>query len=483
MSARTPGVRATGLCAAALAAIVLGGCKVDVEAFHQKIYGCNPNAADPACGKDQNEQPMACVAAYQLGGRNFCATGCDATKEAPEGPDAICLPSGPKNAGPVSGARLVRCNPAQPGNPCGNDELSCLRTDLLQDEGVCMTVNACQADVDCRDPVRAKCLGELLRENYGDKAGLRADHTYCVQFGCRERRTACSPGETCMRDVIPKSSNPSDICVPNCDANRNCPANYFCYPDLYSRASPAICIPGLLGLRCRSRVDCLFGDCVMTNAGYGVCSVKCANDDDCARFDSEHGAFVCNGEGWCAGARAFRGGQCLSDSDCLHTGEVCARISNTSRFGSCVYPCPENRTCPAYGGIPHACRPQADLNPPNPAIPFNLLATWVCWPGYFGQLCSKDSECMTGLGCRTLVPGTLPLRTCSIECATDADCQANRLTKDGWCDPAPTGPGICRSPIADDGKCIRDVQCESKKCIQAVVQGENTKICDKTPGY
>ena len=28
---------------------------------------------------------MACVPAYQLGGRNFCATGCDAVTEPAEG--------------------------------------------------------------------------------------------------------------------------------------------------------------------------------------------------------------------------------------------------------------------------------------------------------------------------------------------------------------------------------------------------------------
>jgi hypothetical protein len=185
----------------ALAGIVwLGGCKVDKEEFHGRLYSCNPNAANPACGTDINEKPMACVPAYQLGGRNFCATGCDAVNEPAEGEGAICLSSGPKAAGAVSGARLPRCNPTTPGS-CNHEELTCLRTDLIVDEGVCMTVNACERDTDCRDPVRAKCMGELVRETYGTKSELKAQNTYCLQSDCKVSGTACSPGEVCLRNV------------------------------------------------------------------------------------------------------------------------------------------------------------------------------------------------------------------------------------------------------------------------------------------
>ena len=86
----------------ALAGIVwLGGCKVDEEAFHHRLYSCNPNAANPACGTDIEDKPMACVPAYQLGGRNFCAAGCDAVNEPAEvpGAGAICLSSGPRTPG------------------------------------------------------------------------------------------------------------------------------------------------------------------------------------------------------------------------------------------------------------------------------------------------------------------------------------------------------------------------------------------------
>jgi hypothetical protein len=463
-------------CLAVMAAGVSLGCKVDKQAFEAKLFGCNPNAADPACGTDAQNKPMACVPAYQLGGRNFCATGCDANSEAPEGPDAICLPSGPKEAGLLSGAHLPRCNPGL-ANDCGREELSCLRTDLLNDEGVCMTVNSCKSDSDCRDPVRAKCMGELLSENYS-KAELKADHTYCLQEGCRARRTACSPGETCLRDVLAQSSNPSDICVPNCDANRNCPPNYFCFPDLYSRASPPVCIPGLLGLRCRSKLDCLFGDCVPTGIGFNICSVPCDSDDVCAKYDSEYGQLFCAKDGpspgWCTGARAFRGATCVTTEDCRYDGEVCAHAGSDVRTGQCLHPCaPLVGTCPSYGGVAHACRPQYGADGQ-----LDLFGDpWICWPGYFGMLCKDDTNCIESLSCLNANPATAIYKVCTNPCQNDDDCTQNRHTPGGWCDPK---AHVCAAPLPDDDpRCDRDRQCESKKCI---VFGAGHK-CDKTPGW
>jgi hypothetical protein len=448
---------------------VLPACKVDKEAFHHRLYSCNPSAANPACGTDIDDKPMACVPAYQLGGRNFCATGCDAITQAPEAdPTAVCLSSGPRTAGPVSGARLPRCNPTLPGS-CNHDELTCLRTDLIVDEGVCMTVNACEKDTDCRDPVRSKCMGELVRETYGAKSELKAQNTYCLQAGCKATGTACSPGEVCMRNVIPRSSYPPDICVPNCDANGNCPPNYFCYTELYSKASPAVCLPGLIGLRCRSRLDCLFGDCVDTDAHFKVCSVACQSDADCQKFDSIQGTFFCNDKGYCAGARAFRGSICYKQEDCLYEGEICAKITHTNAYGQCLQQCPGG-TCPSYGGVPHACRPQVGATDSMFAINDK---PWICWPGYLGQLCSNDAQCLPGLTCRAASPTNQLLRLCSIACQSDADCDANRFTADGFCNPA---IGICVSPLPDGATCERSAQCESKTC-------NNDKKCAPLAGF
>jgi hypothetical protein len=451
----TPGRAWLGLLA--LGFLVLGtSCQVDRASFYQRIFSCNPNAANPACGSDEQDQPMACVPAYQLGGRNFCAPGCSVERDGVDGAgDAVCLPAGPRNAAQQTpGARLLRCNPAPRGGGCAHEELSCLRTDLLADEGVCMTVNTCQEDRDCRDPVRSRCMGTLLRQTY-DKADLTTDQTYCLQANCKANRTACSPGETCMSDVLPASSRPIDICVPNCDANGHCPPNYFCYSSVYSKKVPPICIPGLPGLRCNSNLDCLFGECVQGDAPFKSCSVRCKGDSDCARFDSVHATLFCNPEGWCAGVRATRGTQCDFDSDCHYPGEICARITNLLPKGQCLQPCP-TRKCPAYGGVPHACRPQVD--PGGLVQPQSL--PWVCWPGFLGQLCFDNADCLPGLGCMPLAANS-PARICTYPCGGDGDCAANRFSKEGWCDLA---AGICRSPLFDGDVCERNPQCDSRTC-------------------
>jgi hypothetical protein len=409
---------------------------------------------------------MVCMAAHQLGGQNFCSASCDRSTSPTDGDEAgICFAAGPADGGRLSGAQLRKCVPTTAGNACGHTDISCLRTDLLEDEGVCMTLTPCAKNSDCRDPVRSVCMGELLIDNYGAKAGLKADNTYCVQFGCHATGAACSPGESCLRKLVPRASRPADICVPNCDANRNCPPNYFCYPDLYSKASPAVCLPGLLGLRCRTRMDCLFGDCLDTGAGFKVCTAKCTDDDDCAKFDSEHGTFFCNDQKICAGPRAFYGGICNADADC-RSGEKCYAAPD-GRTKVCLFPCDQGGTCKPHGGVPHLCMPQL--------VPGNPLTGGYCYPGELGLPCRGDEECIKGLQCRQLAP--MQPRVCTAICLADEDCQRNRFARFGYCE---AGLNVCRRLKADDTPCDRDAQCESKRCITTPA---GTKQCDKTPGY
>src|SRR6185369_2154132 len=134
--------------------------------------------------------------------------------------------------------------------------------------------------------------------------------------------------------------------------------------------SPSVCIPGLLGLRCRSRLDCLFGDCVASrdladapapetcdptpappgtphdgaykpacDLGFNICTVPCDTDDDCSKFDSVYGTLFCSkrgdGKGHCTGARAFRGAVCTTDADCLYPGEICGHAAPDLSVGLC----------------------------------------------------------------------------------------------------------------------------------------------------
>lgn len=452
-----------GLCALVLST----GCQVDVEAFHQRLFSCNPSAKEPGCGTDREGQPMVCVAAQQLGGPNFCSESCDRAVVPVDGNETVaCQPAGPLSSQRLSGAALKKCNPAIP-DACGHPELSCLRTDLMGAEGVCMTLSPCQTNADCRDPVRSVCMGELIQSTYPG-ASLQTDHTYCVQFGCRADGTACSPGEVCLRNVVVKESKPSDICVPNCDSNDNCPPNYFCFRKLYSSISPNVCIPGLLGLRCESKMDCLFGDCVDTGAGFNMCTVACQSDSDCAKYDGEHGTFFCNAAKYCAGSRAFKGPACDVDANC-RPGEICARITPLQSQGFCLLPCVAGG-CPAFGGVNHMCVPQVD----GTKAP-------VCWPGELGVPCLADVQCIGGLACQK-APGQ-QVGLCTTLCRSDDDCLKQRFAREGYCELA---LNVCLPPRRAGRACETNQQCESKNCVVTASdnQGNVTaRACAEIPGY
>ena len=134
---------------------------------------------------------------------------------------------------------MRNCHPSD-DEACGRPGLDCYRTDLLSDEGVCTTMSTCHSNEQCRDPVRSVCATSFLANLYA-AAGtvLQNDHMYCLQTGCRAHGTACSPGETCLQQVIMASAHPADICVPNCDSRGNCPPNFFCYRKVSTPATPA----------------------------------------------------------------------------------------------------------------------------------------------------------------------------------------------------------------------------------------------------
>lgn len=475
MSRLFPRASAAALFSLCALALVCAACQVDAEKFQQRLFTCNPSANDPACGTDLEGEPMVCVGAQQLGGPNFCSISCDRAVVPVDGTAQIaCVPAGPLASRRLSGAALTKCNPSVPG-VCGNPQLSCLRTDMLSNEGVCMTVSTCQNSVDCRDPVRNVCMGELLKQTYPN-APLASDHTYCLQSRCRSDGTSCSPGEVCLRNVVVKESKPSDICVPNCDSNGNCPPNYFCYQRLYSKSSPNVCLPGLMGLRCETNMDCLFGKCADTGAGFRMCTVGCQDDNDCAKFDGEQGTFFCNPQKVCAGGRAFRGAVCNIDAEC-RPGEFCGRfsVSQPGGRGLCLLPCTSFESCPAYGGVNHACLPQlekyAAAGAPN-----------VCWPGELGIPCISDQTCTGGLTCMRGPSAFVGI--CSTACVDDSDCVKNRFTKEGFCEPT---AHVCSLPKKASQSCDRDQQCESKRCASTKLDDLTNKPtdfrCTEIPGF
>lgn len=452
----------------AAAALSMAGCKVDDQEFQSRIFACDTSAADPLCGTDADGQPMQCFAARQIGATDFCTQHCGDVPMSLPNQDAVCV---------QGNALLKACNPeddkntaAHPNGACDHAELGCLRTDVLphtngSDEGVCVTMRTCTKDVDCRDPVRSVCAATFLSELYSQNTTLHADNLYCLQEGCDAHATSCSPGETCLRKVIPAAANPPDICVPNCDSLGHCPPNHFCLSAISGPANPSVCIPGLLGFVCNTDVDCLLGTC-MDDGGTSptsgdnlrLCTTQCNSDDDCNKFDSEQGLFVCNLTATphpvCATPNAYRGASCDTDADCVRDKDSkCMRTGPTDRQGTCLHECDMNAGCLPRGGINQTCLPLL-----NPAGADGTLL--ICLPGLFGYPCATDNNCVGGLKCRGADPSQ---QFCTALCGKDDDCSNDKWTIGGWCGVS-IGAPICIPP-QDSGKpCAQNNQCASGVC-------------------
>jgi hypothetical protein len=467
---------------AGVAWIATAGCRVDQQEFNNRVFTCNVASPDPGCGTDETGRAMACFAARQIGATDFCAKTCDI--EAPgsvglstaEG--AVCLKSGMS-----SGIELSACNPADddpainPTGVCRERGLRCYRTDLLSDEGVCTTMSPCNADTDCRDPVRSVCVTSFLASLYAQGTALKRDHLFCMQTGCRAGNTSCSPGETCLQNVIPAAAHPPDICVPNCDSNLRCPPNFLCYRRVSTSIAPSVCIPGLLGFTCDDAVDCMLGRCVDTTIGYKVCTTDCETHADCQQFDGDQGKFLCiknpgnpTEPGVCQTPDAYRGSICNTTADCLmrNPDEICAQVDPTNPSGTCLLPCAPDGRCLPRVGINHTCVPSGV----DGSVP-------VCFPGYFGFPCAGDINCTGDLTCHETIPGQPSI--CTMNCETNADCAGDRwIGADGFC----SGDlKICLSKIDDGGPCPSDDACRSGECADLnTCPAGVTPCCASTTG-
>ena len=445
----------SGCRAALTVALAALACRVDRNAVHERVYACDPKAVDPGCGTDREEREMMCFAGRPLGGTDFCTERCEAGAGLMSAEGGVCA---------QSGARLQTCNLAA-GGDCGDPALGCFRNNVLSDTGMCLTITPCANDSDCRDPVRAVCAATFVKKIYDTPASFKNDHLWCLQANCQSRRTACSPGESCLRDLIPAAAHPPDICVPNCDSNLRCPPAHECYRKTAGPAAPAICIPGLLGFACDATVDCMMGECMEIGPGLTkICTTKCGNDADCSKYDGEQGQFLCNPDHLCVPPTALTGSICYTDSDC-QPGLACAYLS-ADITGNCLPPCGADGSCAPRAGIPHSCLPRPDGKPP------------VCFPGFFGDPCIADTGCLPGLSCRPLGTG-LP-SICSNLCADDGDCAKNRWSAGGYCQELKDMPlKVCVTPRNGGDPCERDAQCASKRCLS---QRDGTRACAPAAG-
>ncbi|HVV52807.1 MAG TPA: hypothetical protein VHO06_24310 [Polyangia bacterium] len=442
----------------------LAGCKVDQAAFENRIFACDPSAKDPGCGTDSTGDPMVCYPASLLDGTDFCASSC--------GDTAMSLPDG--NQCVEGGAELAACDPATP-NSCGGSALGCLRTDVTTDEGVCTTMIPCTADTDCKDPVRSTCATTFLTQLYAHNTSLKANNLYCLQKNCQSGASACSPGQSCLPLLVEASAHAPDICVPNCDAQQNCPPNHVCFQKISGPANPAICIPGLLGFICESDINCLVGKCLSDGdpdqqTGLDLCTITCNSDADCAAYDSNQGTFACvpraDGKSYCESPYSYRGNACRTDDDCVRNG-----VRDTS--SSCYFPTPPEKATdlgaclrPPVAGD---CAPRAGIG--QTPVPFYTPAgapATACFPGFFGLPCLGNANCAGDMTCRQAIPNDASSSICTTLCQTDADCAADRWTAgQSFC----AASGVC-APLLGGGKpCLSNSQCQSNSCQQAADAG------------
>ncbi len=181
-----------------------------------------------------------------------------------------------------------------------------------------MTVNACQHDRDCRDPVRSKCMGELVRADLRRQERAEGpDHTYCLQSGCRRPATACSPGESLPARRAPAHLVPARHLRAQLRRQRQLPAQLLL---LHGAVQQGLA----RGLPARPDRPAL------PVAGWTACSATawpptpasrsarcaCQSDADCAKFDSIQGTFFCNDK------RVLRRGAGVPGIAVLHAGRL-----------------------------------------------------------------------------------------------------------------------------------------------------------------
>src|SRR5262245_55619065 len=181
---------AVGLCLAL--PLVHGGCQQPESAFYARAISCDLEAAPESCGTDESHRPMSCFGGALPGGEQpFCA--------------AQCSPGSPPVAGKVcvgAKALLATCNPSRSGasgSTCPDPAMSCYRTDMHKDEGICVLGTVCNDDSACGGKGKI-CATSLANQIWGASAAIKSDHLHCIQAGCSQARIPCPAGQMCMPD-------------------------------------------------------------------------------------------------------------------------------------------------------------------------------------------------------------------------------------------------------------------------------------------
>jgi hypothetical protein len=441
-----------------VALVLLAACKAQKTAFYSRVFTCDPNVGN-TCGTTQAGDPMVCYSAKTLGGTGFCTETCDPndTSMARSGVVCAAVTIGQDDGGSArSGAVLTECAPSAPdGCPEG---LTCYRTGLTEDKGVCLAMPVCASMADCTQS-RPVCAADVIKGAVPPAVlpMLATDHLHCLAVRCKSAGMACGQGEGCIGSFLNFGSAIDDLCVPTCDLHNACPPNFTCLQDAkWAPGAPPICFPGMLGTRCAEPDDCLMGTCTDVGVEFNVCTIPCAHDEECAALSTPTDVYTCaknDRGGHCLTVRPFSGSNCASDSDCIPSQRcVGGSVTGTLKHGECRVPCDADGKCPARGGLPHTC--------------LGKNREGLCIPSSFATPCDTQADCTASFKCLEAAPDPRTPQTsyathiCTVTCTTDADCDANVWTKKlGFCQS-----GICRLAGGEGVSCDRKKQCGSARC-------------------
>ena len=422
----------------ALTFVAFGGvvvsCTVD-DTLDDRLWRCNADAASTDCGT-KDGRPMACWQGY-------CMSSCDPNEPVPNG--KICL---------EDGVLLDTCSPLEDACP---GDLNCYRTDLLNDDGVCVPFRTCDSHDDCSQGIRDNCAGLVLKEYIGEDVSFFSDHFQCVAKRCGAGMMDCPAGERCLDETYRVAGRYPDICLPSCEHDEACMPNFACMQSEAAPGADPICVPGVPGVRCTSDLDCLVGKCADLRVGFGICTIECDDDDDCTILEREPLYFVCAGEGdgpkYCVNPTPFGGANCnIDDPHCPEETPDCLLYSpwGVAQSGECRRPCDGNGRCSPRGGLGHVCLGEDGEG--------------GCYPGVFGIPCKDHDECVKPLRCLPVTPDGREIvvsdHICSFECDQDSDCHAkNETGGTGYC-----AERVCRVQGLPGSPCERAEHCRSNQC-------------------
>lgn len=253
-------MRSPGGTRISLLAVLAVGCAVSRPDPNGSIFRC---ATDADC-----LDGFSCVDRTPIGEPGYCVPACDPL--APETcPDGVCT---------EDGSCLDRCIVETDGTivegcPPG---LTCVRTDVLRDEGVCSAIDGCSVGSDCiaepGGPPRA-CVGDAL----GIPASIpgvdiASNALFCVDAPQGPLGDRCPEGSVLLNAATP-------ICLPTCSGEgERCPPATTCFTGFgwfFGAPGADPCFAGTWGSPCTDDTECLFGRCLDVGGGRHACTERC----------------------------------------------------------------------------------------------------------------------------------------------------------------------------------------------------------------